>query len=280
MSLVFLKLGGSLITDKTTPRALRRETLDRLVREIAEARAARPELKLLLGHGSGSFGHVEARKYGTRSGVRTDDEWRGFAEVQHVAGLLNRLVVDAAREAGLPLVNLPPSASVVCRDGVVQSFALEPVRAALDHNLIPLVFGDVALDAVRGGTIVSTEDVFRYLAVHLRPPRMLLAGIEPGVLTRWPDGDIIPEITVGAGEWAGEWAGARFAPAPTLNLDHVGGSHAADVTGGMASKVSEMRALVESMPDVTVRIFSGEAPGLVRAALLGEASPGTLICKR
>jgi len=263
MSPVFLKLGGSLITDKTTPRALRRETLDRLMREIAEARAARPELKLLLGHGSGSFGHVEARKYGTRNGVRTDDEWRGFAEVQHVAGLLNRLVVDAAREASLTVVNLPPSASVVCRDGVIQSFALEPVQAALEHNLVPLVFGDVALDAVRGGTIVSTEDMFRYLAVHLRPQRILLAGTEPGVLTRWPDGEVIPEIT----------AETRHGASPLP----IGGSHAADVTGGMASKVSEMLALVESIPGVEVRIFSGEEPGLVRAALLGETFSGTLI---
>ena len=278
MSLVFLKLGGSLITDKTTPRALRRETLDRLMREIAEARAARPELKLLLGHGSGSFGHVEARKYGTRNGVRTDDEWRGFAEVQHVAGLLNRLVVDAAREAGLPVVNLPPSASVVCRDGLIQAFALEPIRAALEHNLIPLVFGDVALDAVRGGTIVSTEDMFRYLAVHLRSQRILLAGIEPGVLTRWPDGDVIPEITVGAGLAPAHAHAPAHASAPAL--DHVGGSHTADVTGGMASKVSEMLALVESIPGVEVRIFSGEHPGLVRAVLLGESSPGTLIRKQ
>ena len=57
--LIFLKLGGSLLTDKTGTEALRADTLQRLAAEIAAARAADPQLRLVLGHGSGSFGHVE-----------------------------------------------------------------------------------------------------------------------------------------------------------------------------------------------------------------------------
>lgn len=258
--LVFLKLGGSLITDKTAPRTVRPETLARLMREIAEARAARPELQVVLGHGSGSFGHVEAKKYGTRDGVRTPDEWRGFAEVQWVAAQLNRWVVDAAREAGLPVFNCPPSASTLAREAVIEALAVEPIRTALEHGLIPIVQGDVAFDAARGGTILSTEDVFRHLASRLHPQRILLAGIERGVLTHWPDGDVFPELT-GAPNVA------------TL-------SHAADVTGGMASKIRETLAMVASAPNCEALIFSGEEPGLVQRALLGERVPGTYLLNR
>jgi len=256
-SIVFLKLGGSLITDKTQPRTPRPETLARLMREIAEARAARPELQIVLGHGSGSFGHVEGKKYGTRNGVHTPEEWRGFADVQYVAALLNRLVVDAAREAGLPVVNFPPSASVVARDTVIEQMALAPMENALAHGLVPVVYGDVAVDVARGGTIVSTEDVFRYLAPRLLPARILLAGIERGVLTHWPDGDIIPELT-------------EIPSAAT-------GSHAADVTGGMAAKIRETLAMVRAAPNCAALIFSGEAPGLVKQALLERAVPGTVL---
>ncbi len=259
--LIFLKLGGSLITEKDKLRAPRMNTLVRLMQEIAEARTVRPEMRIVLGHGSGSFGHVEAMRYGTRAGVRADDDWQRFAEVQWVAGLLNRLVLDAARAAGLPIFNCPPSASAMCDDGRLCSLAVEPIRVALDHGLIPLVYGDVAVDEVRGGTIISTEDEFRLLASHLRPERILLAGIEPGVLTRWPDGDVIPEIT------------------PTTRLEGLSGSHAADVTGGMASKVREMLVLVEAMPSIEVHIFSGEVPELVRRALLGGTIPGTTIAR-
>jgi hypothetical protein len=45
----------------------------------------------------------------------------------------------------------------------------------------------------------------------------------------------------------------------------------------MASKVREMQALAAAVPGLSIRIFSGSAPGLVRGALLGEATPGTLI---
>ncbi len=259
--MVFLKLGGSLITDKTRPHTPRPEVLARLMAEIAAARAARPALALVLGHGSGSFGHVEGQKYGTRAGVRTPAEWRGFAEVQWAANQLNRLVVDAARAAGLPVVNCPPSASAVCRDGRLESLALAPLAAALARGLIPLVQGDVAVDEARGGTIVSTEDVFGYLAPRLRPARVLLAGIEAGVLDRWPDGDIIPEISAGASS-----------PSP---LHNVGGSHAADVTGGMAAKVRETLALTAGVAGCEALIFSGAAPDLVRRALVGAAVPGT-----
>lgn len=257
--LTFLKLGGSLITDKHQPRFVRREVLARLLAEVAQARAAAPDLRLVLGHGSGSFGHVEAAKYGTRQGVHTPEQWRGLAEVQYAAGLLNRELVQAAWAAAVPVLNLPPSASAVCIDGRLEALAVAPVQAALAHGLVPLVFGDVALDRARGGTIVSTEDVFVYLAARLRPARVLLAGLEPGVLDRWPGGAVLPRI--GSEEAVG---GAQ-------------GAQGYDVTGGMASKVSQMQALVRQVPGLEVRIFSGEAPDLVRDVLLGTSAPGTMI---
>jgi isopentenyl phosphate kinase len=87
----------------------------------------------------------------------------------------------------------------------------------------------------------------------------LLAGLEPGVLARWPDGQAIPRLAADA------------------ELGGVGGAAAADVTGGMAGKVVAMQTLARDLPGMVVRIFSGEEPGLVQAALLGRADAGTLI---
>ena len=264
---VFLKLGGSLITEKTVPRTPRPEVLRRVAQEIAEARQANPRLRLLLGHGSGSFGHVPARQYGTRQGVRTPEQWRGFAEVWRDANALNRLVVDALVEAGLPVIAFPPSASVTARDGQVVDWDITPLCRALQAGLLPVVQGDVIFDTVRGGTILSTEEVFIHLAQHLHPARLLLAGIEPGVWAAYPprlDGaatGIVPEIT----------------PENFMEvLPALGGSRATDVTGGMASKVRQMLALVQDLPGLEVLILSGLQPGAVREALLGELS-GTKI---
>jgi isopentenyl phosphate kinase len=260
--LIFLKLGGSLITDKNLPRTLRQEILDRLAQEIGMALEGSPELGLVLGHGSGSYGHIPGKKYGTRQGVHTPEQWRGFAEVWFDASTLNRLVMEALHQAGLPAVALPPVASVIADDGRVASWDLTPLRETLRAGLLPVVFGDVVYDRTRGGTILSTEDLFAHLARELQPARLLLAGIERGVWEDFPACTrLIPEIT----------SGNLAQVAPSL-----GGSTATDVTGGMASKVQQSLDLAQEVPGLEVLIFSGEENGAVREALLGEAR-GTLI---
>jgi isopentenyl phosphate kinase len=279
---IFLKLGGSLITDKTTPRTPRPEVLARLALEIAAARQASPGLRLVLGHGSGSFGHVPARQYGTRQGVRTPEQWRGFAEVWWDAASLNRLVVEALRQAALPAVAFPPSAGATAREGQVAAWDIAPLRSALEAGLLPVVQGDTIFDTARGGTILSTEEIFIYLARQLHPARLLLAGIEPGVLKIHPP--LTPDPSPkGRGAGVRESAPISELIFPEITpanfadvLPSLGGSQATDVTGGMASKVSQMLALVQELPGLEVLIFSGLKPGLVRGALLGECD-GTKI---
>jgi isopentenyl phosphate kinase len=260
--LVFLKLGGSLITVKNQPRTPRLEMLERLGREISEALAQDPDLRILLGHGSGSFGHITASQYHTREGVKTTREWEGFAEVWHQAAELDHLVMTALQQAHLPVIVFPPSASVMARDGKVATWELDPLHAALNNGWMPLVYGDVAFDQVRGGTILSTEDLFSHLAIHLRPNCLLFAGQEEGVFADYPDHNhLLNEIT------------PTSFPQVESGLK---GSSAIDVTGGMLDKVRQMLYLIGEIPGLQGMIFSGERQGNVRDALLGE-SLGTVI---
>ncbi|GAB4477451.1 MAG: isopentenyl phosphate kinase [Anaerolineales bacterium] len=255
-SLVFLKLGGSLITDKHRPYTPRLDVLRRLAAEIAAARRENPSLRLVVGHGAGSFGHVPAKRYNTRQGVHTPEEWLGFAEVWKEEATLNRLVVDALLEAGLPVISLSPCASVTAEDGQVVIWELYPICAALQAGLLPLIFGDVIFDRRRGGTILSTEDLFEYLARHLHPHRILLAGIEEGVWRDFPQcSELVTEIT------AADIQQGRL---------QLGGSQAPDVTGGMESKVRQSLALVQEIPELEILIFNGERPGAIQRALAGE----------
>lgn len=254
--IVFLKLGGSLITDKARMMAPRRRLIRRLTREVALALQAVPDLRLLIGHGSGSFGHQAAARYGTHQGVQTDVQWRGLAEVAAAAARLNRIVADAFLEAGVPILCLPPSASARCRDGELLYLETRPIVEALTHGLVPLVYGDVSLDEVRGGGIVSTEALFTYLMPVLRPTRILLAGAASGVLDA--DGRTIPCIAPGE--------------LPALQAV-LGGAQETDVTGGMADKVMRMARLVAVQPGLRVQIFSGLRAGQVYRALTDPDAP-------
>ncbi len=261
---VFLKLGGSLITDKTRAYTARRRVIARLAREVRLALDTEPDWRLLVGHGSGSFGHWAARPHGTRRGVRTPGQWRGYAEVAAAAARLNRIVTDAFLEAGVPVLSLQPSASARCRDYTLEYLDTRPIHAALAQGLVPLVYGDVALDDVHGGTIVSTEDVFSFLADELRPVRILLLSEVNGVVG--PTGSVVPYVTP-----------AGF---PALR-EALSGSEGVDVTGGMADKVARMVELVQRYPETCGHILTGMEPGLLTRVLLNAALPvGTRIVAR
>lgn len=266
--LAFCKLGGSVLTDKARPETARHEAIARLAAEVARGLGARPGLRLVLGHGSGSFGHTAAHRHGTRQGVRSAAEWRGFAEVAAVAARLHRLVMDALLGAGVPALSAPPSASALCRGGALLSLAAGPIEGALAHGLVPVVYGDVAFDEALGGTIVSTEQVFAYLARRLRPQRVILVAEVDGVFSadprRDPAAQPVPEIS------PENWTMVRAALA---------GSHATDVTGGMLSKVEEMVGLVREDPALQVHIVSGERPGALESLLTApeRAAGGTTI---
>ncbi|HWR66365.1 MAG TPA: isopentenyl phosphate kinase [Bellilinea sp.] len=260
--ILFLKLGGSLITDKLNARTARKDTIQRLAGEIQSARLAQPDVQFVLGHGSGSFGHVPADKYHTRRGVHSWKDWEGFLEVWRQARELNQIMLEELTQVGMPVMAFPPSAFIQAADGQPATVQADPLRSALQAGLVPLVAGDVIFDRVLGGTIFSTEDVFLALAPHLLPDRILICGMEAGVWQDFPaNTELITHIT----------------PSSFKTLDRkLSGSAGIDVTGGMRTKVDQMVALVSQFPQAQVQIFSGEAPGTLSEVLMGHPH-GTLI---
>jgi len=257
---IFIKLGGSLITDKTQRDSPRLDVLERMAGEIGEARRRRPGIRLLVGHGSGSFGHFAGREYRTREGILPDQaerSWYGYAATGAAAARLNRLVTDTFVASGLPAVTIQPSATASCRGGELQELHWRPIHRALDEGLLPIVHGDVAFDDVQGCTIISTEQIFAYLAAFLSPDRIVLVGTVDGVFTGDPLRDVVAaQIPI-------------IHAAESGNLSEMlRGSHGIDVTGGMATKVAVMAELVRSRPALTVQILSGEPSGAVLRALL------------
>jgi isopentenyl phosphate kinase len=155
-----------------------------------------------------------------------------------------------------------PVASVWAASGKVAQWDLSQIRFALENGILPVVHGDVIFDRSKGGTILSTEELFEHLTRELRPKRILLAGLEEGVWADFParkhkvqkvTRESFNEISQSTGSATG-----------------------VDVTGGMESKVRQMLELAEAIPGLKIHIFSGEDPGNVKKAMLGEIL-GTII---
>jgi isopentenyl phosphate kinase len=268
--LTFIKFGGSVITDKTGQEAPDLPTIRQLAAEVRAARDRDRNLRLIIGHGSGSFGHTYALRYGIHTGIAPGGDWMGFALTAAAALRLNRIVVEALLATGIPALALQPSASLLSRQGALAEWHTGAITRALDHDLVPVVHGDVAFDETQGSSIMSTEQLLERL-VHtptLSPARIILVG-ETGVYTADPRSDPRAERIpcIDAANIAAVLRGA-------------GGSHGVDVTGGMRAKVELIWRLVEATPGLSVQLI-GPAPGLLTRALLNEAvGEGTLIAAK
>ncbi len=278
--ILFLKLGGSLLTDKTVSEGLRRDELERVAREIARAlgddSVQSVQRSVVLGHGSGSFGHVVAREYETQLGrlsARHGGEWRrGVARVALAAAKLNAVVGAALVDAGLPVLAVP-ARSVVCHDGQVRALhdVAAALRVAIAAKIVPLLNGDAVLDDVRGCTILSTEALFAAVLADdaFRGARgwILCAGETDGVLAA--SGATVRRITR-----------ALFHADLAAALTTESRAGAADVSGAMRGKVLWLLDVVERHA-VRALIFNGLVPGNVEQALRDPlaVANATIVCK-
>jgi isopentenyl phosphate kinase len=235
--------------------------MQRIVAEIATMRGCIPLTdQLIIGHGSGSFGHVEARKYNTIQGVSTAEDWLGFTKVAHAASELSQLIFAEFAVAELPVMRFQPSASVIANNGTIQFMNTDTMTQALEHNIIPLIHGDVAFDNQLGGTIVSTETIFTYLVQKLNVGKIILLGEVDGVLDN--DDQVIPQIT----------------PESVSDITSaLGGSSGVDVTGGMYQKVMDMLHLIQLKPDLEIIIANGRIPNLLTEIMCNRMPIGTKI---
>jgi isopentenyl phosphate kinase len=262
-NLLFVKLGGSLITEKNAPYTINYQVLTRIVKELKEVIDNDHHLQLLIGHGGGSFPHPVAKSFRTAEGFINDTSIRGFALCQNAASSLNRILVDLMVDYAIDAVSIQPSACCIVSDGRIADFFTKPIEAAIENGLIPVVFGDCVFDTVRGCTIVSTEQIFSYLSRSIRPSRVLIVGLVGGVYTADPQKDenaeFIPTIEV-----------EKF----TSIESYLDESYSVDVTGGMVTKVKELIELARR--GIECEILSG-ASGNIKKALKGQRGLGTII---
>ncbi len=222
--LVILKLGGSVITDKSGPCALDRARM----RKIADQVAARSGIPLLLVHGAGSCGHPEAQRYQIHEGL-TAENVPGVYRTHAAVSRLNAAVVDLLRDAGIEAIGIHPLDLALAEGGRLVSLETRHIAEMIRHGILPVLHGDVVMDRLQGACIVSGDQVVTRLATALGSRRVGLATDVAGVLQK---GSVVPRIDRDRAESLA-----------------IGGSGNTDVTGGMGGKIAELLALADAGTD-------------------------------
>ncbi len=259
---IFLKIGGSVITDKNGELAARTNVINRLVEEIQKASLE----NLVIVHGGGSFGHYTAQQHGIKEGLKEDSQKMGFAETHHVMTVLNGLVMDALVWHNVPAVSITPSSCIITENGRIKHFDGTILKAMLRMDFTPVLYGDAILDEKLGFTILSGDQIVSYLARKLDASRIIIGVDTDGLY------DADPKVAKNAKLYA------------HLTLEELkkirgklGTSTAADVTGGMLGKITELLPAVEQ--GIPVTIVNAAKPNHVYKALLCEKVEGTVIEK-
>lgn len=257
MSLVILKIGGSVITAKDShiPEQAKLADIDRLSHEIASFKSE-SDSKLVLIHGAGSFGHPQAMKY------RLNEEFnaRGAYITHASVKKLNSMVLDSLNNAGVPSLPVHPLNSCLFDNGKLVSFQLEQIKVMLERGIVPVLHGDVVMDRTKGAGVLSGDRIIPYLALELKASKIGAGSNVDGVLDE--NGSVIKKIT----------------PHSFADMkQHIRGSASTDVTGGMLGKVSEFLELANK--GISSRIFNASRKGMVSRFLYGE-DVGTLIADK
>lgn len=240
-SLVLIKLGGSVITNKSKPFTARLDVIRKLAKEIKKDFLGKNS-DLIIGHGGGSFPHVPASKYQTQKGIINKDSVWGFCETADAAIQINRIVIKEFLKLKVPVASFAPLSFIYNSKTI-----FEHIKKALDIGIVPVIYGDVIMNQKQGFEIYSGEKTLDLLANKLskfyKKIKIIYYTDTSGV---YDDKDkTIPLITP-----------ENFKEIKKF----LKGSENIDVTGGMIHKVEESLALVKNI-DAEVYITNGLSRG-------------------
>ncbi len=258
--LYMVKIGGGSITDPDKPRTARRDVISRLLEEVYDAQKEKG-FNVIIGHGSGSFGHVTAKEYRVNEGLINKDSIRGAILTKVVASELNSIVIDEAVKLGIPVFPFFPSSFALAEGRRLEQGFVSHIADIIARGFIPLVHGDVVVDSKQGISIASTEEVLRFISTRIPVKKIVLATDVDGVYdkdpNKHPDAKLIEKVT------------------PKNIDDVVSGAnvaHKVDVTGGMRTKVSILYDIVRAGNGTTGYILNAQTPGALRSLLHGDTN--------
>jgi len=252
-----IKLGGSVITDKSKENFYKQVIVDNLVKAIKKANK-----KTIIIHGAGSFGHIIADKYKLNDGYNSDDQLLGFSLTHGMVQKLSSLVLESFHKNGIPAVAVPPHSNLILNNNTPLSFDYKIFKEYIDMNFTPITFGDVVIDKKLGFSICSGDLLMLLLAKNLKPEKTIFVIDEDGLYTSNPKKDNNAELI-------------ESATKEQLNKYVTSMDKHADVTGGMQGKIETIKKIADIGIDTI--LLNGNKPDRLFKVLNGEKTKSTII---
>lgn len=255
--MIILKLGGSVITNKRKEGTFRKKIMDNIAKEIKKANK-----EIILIHGAGSFGHIQAKKYKLDKGYSRKNQLHGFSVTHEMVQRLNSLVLKSLQSNDIPAVSISPHSVVKLNNNKLGYMNYTVFEEYLEKQFTPVTFGDVVLDKKLSFSICSGDLLSVALAGHFKPEKVVYVIDEDGLYTSNPKIDksakLIESITINNLEML------------KTSLD----AHA-DVTGGMGGKIDAIKTIAKL--GINTILVNGNKPDRVYKVLVEENATSTIV---
>lgn len=232
-----VKLGGSVITDKSSLKKPNTDVIRRLCRELSIMDEG------IIVHGGGSFGHIKAVQYGFKNGCETR---KYFSEIHRDMILLNELVVSSLLDAEINAVSVPPHTFYPFGN-------LSAFEYYLDNDFIPVTYGDVYWKNGKGW-IISGDTLVFMLSEAFRPEMVVFVSNVDGIYSDIEKKTILRRISAD--------------DVTRIKISEVG-----DATGGLKRKLEIMLKI--SSLGIRTLFINGLIENNLRNALSGKEFVGT-----
>jgi len=260
-NLTILKIGGSLITDKSKPYTFNHELIQQISQEIGECLRIGILEDLIIIHGVGSFGHPPVLEHGLYRGFQNKEQLIPLSNTQAIVNKLRDHLTSELRKCEVPIVMFHASSLCTANKGMIQSIFVKPIAGFLSVGMIPLIGGDMVSDESMGFSVCSGDQIATILALEMNPVRILFATDVSGVYSTDPN--VNPDIK------------------PIMHFDKAKLQEflykaekeisKSDASGMMIGKLKTILALSEKKKDnFRVSIFSMNQPGNLKKILQNE----------
>ncbi len=260
--LKIVKLGGSVISNKSKPFSFRARVVQRIAHEIREYLETFPYCSLIIVHGGGSFGHPLVKEYNLDKGLVDEKSLEGAALTNNAMRELCMKISRILIESGLNIFPLQTSALFI-KENRTKFIGAKIVEETLSRGFIPLLYGDLILDSTIGASVLSGDEIIVHLASMFKPSETLFIVDVDGIYIK----------VNGRRKWL-----RRITLDDLSNLiSHMEPSKGYDVTGGMVYKLSQVKKLLKTCGKV--KIVNGLRKRNVLRALIGDVFKGTIIVR-
>jgi len=258
--ILVLKLGGSLLTDKSTPYKLKEEVIEAVATEIKECIDLDLIKSLVIVHGVGSFGHPPVLKYNLHKGFKDKDQLISMSKTQQIVNKFRKTIATNLLNKGIPINLMHASSMLVGNKMVIIDHTFESLKGFLSLGMVPLIGGDMMYDNSMGFSVCGGDQIAVVLSRVLHAKQLLFATDVTGVYDQDPrlgkNAHLLKELNINDLDQL------------LKKLDEL---NKVDASGRMRGKLFSLIPIKDQIKEgLEVAIFSMNEKGTLKKYLKGE----------